>query len=190
MDLIIIRHGATEDNSRGFVRNSAIGTLSAQGKEQVKSLAVKLRDEHITAMYSSDFQRCIETAELLHVYHQNVPLKFTPKIREMRGGGTLDKMGLPPIVVVKGIQILKLLHTKTPGGESWEELCARVGSFLNAVYEEHPNDKIVLVTHGIAMQAMRSLLDDNRGKEFKLQEVPNCTVWEMKMKNSITNLKK
>jgi broad specificity phosphatase PhoE len=190
MDLIIIRHGATEDNSRGFVRNSAKATLSAQGKKQAESLAIKLKDEHIMAMYSSDFQRCIETAEVFHAYHQNVPLKFTSKIQEMRGGGTLDKMGLPPIVVVKGIQILKLLHTKTPGGESWEELCARVGNFLNAVFEEHSNDKIVLVTHGIAMQAMRSLLEDNRGRKFKLQEVPNCTVWEMKMKKSIKNLKK
>jgi hypothetical protein len=34
------------------------------------------------------------------------------------------------------------------------------------------------------------LLEDNRGRKFKLQEVPNCTVWEMKMKKSIKNLKK
>jgi broad specificity phosphatase PhoE len=61
---------------------------------------------------------------------------------------------------------------------------------LNEVYEKHPQDTIVLVTHGIAMQAMRSLLEDNRGRKFKLQEVLNCTVWKMKMKESIRNLKK
>jgi broad specificity phosphatase PhoE len=189
MDLIIIRHGETDENSRGVIHGHSGGTLSALGRKQAIDLAAKLKNEHISAMYSSDFQRCIETAELLHTYHQNILLQFTSELREMHGG-TLNKMGFPPRLVVSGIQLLKLLHIKTPGGESWEELCARVGSFLNEVYKKHPHDTIVLITHGIAMQAMCSLLEDNRGRKFKLEEVPNCTAWKMKMKKSIMNLKK
>lgn len=190
MDLIIIRHGATDDNSRGVVRNNSKQSLSAQGRQQAKDLAAKLKNEHIAAIYSSDYQRCIETAEILHSYNKNLPLQFASEIQEMHGGGTLDKIGFPPSVIVNGIQLLKLLHLKTPGGESWKELCARVGSFLNKTYEKYPNDKVILVTHGIAMQAMRSLLEDNRGRKFKLKEVPNCTVWRIDMNNKIMNLKK
>jgi broad specificity phosphatase PhoE len=185
VDLIIIRHAATDDNSRGVVRNNSKQSLSAQGRQQAKDLASKLKYEHIAAIYSSDYQRSIDTAEILHAYHKNVPLQFASEIQEMHGGGTFDKIGFPPSVVVNGIQLLRLLHLKTPGGESWKELCARVESFLNKTYEKHPNDKVVLVTHGITMQAMRSLLEDNRGIKFRLKEVPNCTVWRVGMNKKI-----
>ncbi len=189
MESILVRHGETEDNSRGVIHGHSGGTLSVLGRQQAKDLAVQLKDEPIAAIFSSDYPRCVETAESIHIYYENVPLQLTSELREMHGG-TLNKMGFPPKLVVSGIQLLKLLHIKTPGGESWEELCARVGNSLNGAYEEYPHDTVVFVTHGIAMQALRSLLEDNRGRKFKLQEVPNCTVWRMDMNKKIMNLKK
>jgi broad specificity phosphatase PhoE len=177
MELIIIRHGETEENSRGVIHGHSKGKLSSRGQQQAKDLAVKLKGEQITAIYSSDYQRCIQTAEILHAKHKDIPLKFIPEIREIHGG-SLNKVGFSPKLVIKGIQLMKLLHLKSPGGESWDELCARVGNFLNETYDKHKDETIVLVTHGIAMQAMRSLLEDNRGHRFQLQEVPNCTMWK------------
>jgi broad specificity phosphatase PhoE len=188
MDLIVIRHGETDYNSRGVVHGHSRGALSALGRQQARDLAVKLKDERVATIYSSSFQRCIETAELLSVYHKKVPLQLTPELQEMHGG-MMNKVEVSLKNVIRGIRLLKLLHLKTPGGESWEELCARVENFLNEAYEKHQHDTIVLVTHGITMQAIRSLLEDKRGNKFKLQEVPNCMAWKMQM-SKIINLKR
>lgn len=184
MDLIIIRHGETEENSRGIVHGHSEGTLSTLGLKQAKDLAFKLKHENITAIYSSDFQRCRETAEFIHTYHKNVPLMLKPELREMHGGA-LNKGGFSPKLVIKGIQLLKLFHVKTPGGESWKELSARVSNFLNEVYEKHSDDTVILVTHGITMQAIRLQIEGSNGRKFKLQQVPNCSVWRMTMKNKV-----
>lgn len=185
MNLIIIRHGETDENRRGLVHGDPKGALNELGKKQAQEAAIKLKDEDVAAIYSSDYERCAETAKLLHVYHLNVPLRFTSDLREM-GGGKMNRVRIPPKYALRGIKLLKFLHLKAPGGESWKELSNRVGRFLNQINEEYPNRTVILVTHGITMQAIRELVKGSKIGKFKLREVPNCTIWKMNMKNSIS----
>jgi broad specificity phosphatase PhoE len=187
MNLIIVRHGQTEENLKGIVQGNNRGTLSEFGKKQVKDVAKELSIEHIDEIYSSDLKRCADTVVPIAEYHKKVPLVFSDQLREITIGSA-GKLGLrfPVRFANFGLNLAILLHIKIPGGESWKDLRNRVSSFLNEIYGKYPNETVLLVTHGITMRAIRSLLTDPITlKKTHKDDVPNCVVWKMQMNKKL-----
>ena len=187
MNLIIVRHGETEENRKGIIQGQTRGTLSAEGKRQVQKLAEELKDIHIDHIYSSDLERAVDTAKPISKFHLNSPLHFTNQLRELSSGKlSVLPLWFPPKLANRALWLAIKLNIKTPGGESWKGLKRRETLFLNYMYKKYPNDTILLVTHGITMRAIRSIIE-NVDKEvvYKNQDVPNCVIWKLKMNNSI-----
>ena len=63
MKLIIARHGETEENKKGILQGHLPGKLTELGIEQSKKLALRLKNEKIDAIYSSDLARASNTAK-------------------------------------------------------------------------------------------------------------------------------
>lgn len=63
--LFLIRHGETNWNSERRVQGHYDSTLSEQGVEEAKKLAVYLRDFPIDKIYASDLSRAYKTAEYI-----------------------------------------------------------------------------------------------------------------------------
>ena len=82
MKLIITRHGETEENKAGIIMGHLHGTLSENGKEQAKKVALRLKEEKIDAIYSSDLARSSDTAKEIAKYHPKTPLIFAKDLRE------------------------------------------------------------------------------------------------------------
>ena len=187
MNLIIVRHGQTEENRRGIVQGQKRGHLSELGKQQVQDVAKKLEKEHIDCIYSSDLQRCVDTVNPIAKYHPYAPLHFTKQLREINIGG-FNKVPLwfPPRLANRGLNVAMLIRIKMPGGESWFGLKKRARLFLNELYKNHPNETVLLVSHGITMRAMRSmLLSEYKANKVNKDDVPNCVVWKIKMDQRI-----
>jgi len=89
MRLIITRHGETIENQRGIMQGHLPGRLSERGIRQAKQLGLRLKDEKIDIIYSSDLARAQDTAKEVHKYHQSIPFVLTDKLRE-RSWGKLD----------------------------------------------------------------------------------------------------
>jgi broad specificity phosphatase PhoE len=93
----LIRHGHSKANEEGIIiSNPEIGTLkyglTENGKKQIKASAVKFPEIKITIIYSSDFLRTRESAEILKEILQTEDVLYTPLLRE-RFFGFYDSLG-------------------------------------------------------------------------------------------------
>src|ERR1700756_3234913 len=124
MNLILIRHGETEWNRVGRCQGFADIDLNDNGRRQIEELAKSLRNESISAVYSSDLKRAGDTAKAIAEYHK-LSVEFDPDLREMNQG---DLEGLTFVEIrERYAQLLSVwrenLHgVRFPGGESFKEL--------------------------------------------------------------------
>ena len=86
MRLILTRHGETEENKIGIMQGHLPGKLSAEGIEQAQKLALRLKDEKIDFIYSSDLARASDTAKEIASFHPHAPIKFVEDLRERNLG--------------------------------------------------------------------------------------------------------
>ncbi|MBI5204561.1 MAG: histidine phosphatase family protein, partial [Nitrospirae bacterium] len=82
MRLIITRHGRTLENVDRRVQGQSPGTLSDEGKVQADKLGNRLKDEKISAIYTSDLKRASETAEIVARYHPDALFFLSKDLRE------------------------------------------------------------------------------------------------------------
>ena len=86
MKLIIARHGETIENQKEIIQGQRLGTLSENGIEQAKKLALRLKSEKIDYIYSSDLARAKDTTKEIIKFHQNVPIEYVKELRERNLG--------------------------------------------------------------------------------------------------------
>ena len=91
MKLIFVRHGQTDKNllekqNKPFADDNA--HLNATGREQAKQVAERLKNEKIDAIFTSPYNRAMDTTKEIAKYHQDVPVTKLENLKE-RGCGTL-----------------------------------------------------------------------------------------------------
>jgi broad specificity phosphatase PhoE len=62
--IVFETHSISEDNERGLATGWLPGRLSAQGREAARKLGGRRRDDGLSAVFTSDLGRAVETAEL------------------------------------------------------------------------------------------------------------------------------
>jgi phosphoserine phosphatase len=149
MNLILIRHGETEWNRVGRCQGFADVDLNNNGKRQIEELAKSLRNESISAVYSSDLKRAADTAKAIAEYHK-LSVDFDPDLREMNQG---DLEGLTFVEIRE--RYAQLLNewgenpqgVRLPGGESLKELQERAWRAIERIYKRHTQETVVVVSH-------------------------------------------
>jgi broad specificity phosphatase PhoE len=148
--IILARHGETDWNKERRIQGgSSNPPLNERGREQAKSLALRLRQDKIQAIYSSPLQRSLDTAKAIAHYHQ-LKVETEPSLREIEAGElegvTLTELG-------KRFSELLTLNTpdgalpKAPGGESLPEVQQRGWDTIQRLAQKHPDGAVVLVSH-------------------------------------------
>ena len=61
MDLFLLRHGETDENTQGIIQGWMNTDLNEHGREQAQQ-AAEIFSEEIDAIYSSDLKRAVQTA--------------------------------------------------------------------------------------------------------------------------------
>lgn len=72
--ILLIRHGETDWNRLHRFQGRSDLSLNQEGRDQVRALALTLKDETFTAIYSSPLMRAIETARIIKEFHPSTPL--------------------------------------------------------------------------------------------------------------------
>ena len=175
MKLILVRHGETIENISKICQGQKIGgTLTKEGIQQAKKLALRLKDEKIDKIYSSDLKRAKDTAKEIIKYHPKTEVEYTPALRERNWGIYECK---------KGEEITKAIGRKTDEsnftpekGESYAEMRKRISKFINNLIKKEHNKTILLVTHGgPIMHLLLHLFQQNYEKHKKYMH-HNCAL--------------
>jgi len=156
MKIILTRHGETEENVKGICQGQSIpGKLTPKGIKQAKQLALRLKDEKIDVIYSSDLARAADTAKEIAKFHPNTEFIVTEKLREKnRGefeGMTKKERGLENWPKDK-------LFPQPKNGETNDELIKRAKSQIDEAYEKHNEETVLFVTHGGTKIAIVSVI--------------------------------
>lgn len=157
MRLILVRHGSTIWNAEGKYQGKFDVPLSDRGRQEAQMVAERLRDENITAVYSSDLIRARETAEIIARLH-GLAVNVIPELGEINFG---DWEGLTAKEIQEkfGEEAYRTwmedpVNASIAGGERITEFAQRVVRGFNQVIQAHPDDTVVLATHGGALMVL------------------------------------
>jgi probable phosphoglycerate mutase len=174
MKLILIRHGETIENVKGIIQGHLPGKLTKKGIEQAKKLALKLKDEKIDYIYSSDLARASDTTKEIIKFHPNTPIEFTNDLRE-RNSGEYQGKNKKEIKWAKEGDFKNYIEPKK--GETRTEICSRAKGFYDHIIKKHKEKNILLVGHGGINTALTSVI---MGKSFvdvlKMGEMKNTCI--------------
>jgi len=148
--VILVRHGETEWNRLRRIQGGNSDTqLNQRGRQQAESLALRLKQEEIQAVYSSPLQRAWDTARVIAGYHQ-LPVEIELSLREIEVG---ELEGVSIAEVGKHLSQLLIRHSqggelpKLPGGESLTGVQQRVWSTIQRLVNRHGDGALVVVSH-------------------------------------------
>ncbi len=150
---VLVRHGAHDLIGKRLVGRDPEIRLNAAGMKQANRLAAKLAGSEIDAVYSSPLTRAQETAMPIAA-RLGRPVQSAESINEFDFG---DWTGAPFRDLERSAawRMFNVFRSGTgaPNGESMLDVQARVIGFMNALREQKPDGRFVLVSHGDVIRA-------------------------------------
>lgn len=142
-------HSITTDNELGIATGTLPGELSEEGLRRARALKNYISQRPFDAVFASDLKRAVETAEIWFgpkVARQDARLRECD-YGEMNGGphSFKDRMG-------------SYIETPFPGGESYQDVEARIADFLNDIAEKYEGKHLAIVAHQAPQLALDVLL--------------------------------
>jgi 2,3-bisphosphoglycerate-dependent phosphoglycerate mutase len=155
MELVFVRHGETAWNAARRFQGQSPVPLSERGRAQAAALAVALRDEPFSHAYASDLERAFETARAI-VGARGLDIARDARLREFDFG---EWEGLTwPEILARWPQLEPRVPTQARryepiGGERFEQVVARMRSFLKDLRARARTGPVLVVTHAGALHA-------------------------------------
>jgi broad specificity phosphatase PhoE len=179
--LLLVRHGETDWNSERRWQGHADQPLNDVGRAQASELAELLAEQRIDAVYASDLSRAHETAEIIAA-RLGLPVTTDERLREVDVGDWSGRLwseieASDPTAVARLDTELKAWN----GGESYEEMGARVVGAVLELAARHPGETLLIVTHGGSMRACRAHAAGLEYHESRgaIGSLANCAVVEL-----------
>ena len=145
-------HGTTVDNEANISSGWQDAELSALGVKQSEELAEQTKDLVFDAIFCSDLKRAVDSAHLTWG-EAGIPIIADPRLRECNYG----QLNGHPSSDVEPRQE-QSITTPMPGGESYEDVKARVTSFLSDLKRDYDGKHIAIVAHKAPQLALDVLL--------------------------------
>jgi alpha-ribazole phosphatase len=175
-ELVVVRHGRTAWNDSGRFQGHSDVSLDETGRTQAQAVAAYLSRVGFARAVTSDLARASETAQII-LAERDVPLEPDARLREMRFGVW---EGLTWSEIVERNPDLANRPANVPrfytpdGGESFDELCARVRLALNELAEgASEGQTLLVVTHAGPLHALlRIVLGESEATALGVRFLP------------------
>ena len=158
MILYLMRHGATDWNTKGRVQGWKDTALNELGLKQVRIATEALRNENIQAIYSSDLKRAKKSADIVSVA-LDLPVHSTKRLREMNFGKAegvkktdLEAKFSYTYQAFNDINNPERYDIGYPDGETIGEVQQRFMKFIGKLLEEKKLQNVLIVTHGMLVR--------------------------------------
>ena len=147
--VLLIRHGQSEGNAEGRFGGHTSTPLSPRGRLQAEATARALSTEKLTAIYSSDLSRAVETAMPL-ARLTGLDVEQTEAFRE-RGVGVMEGLTFEEAASQHPLQYAALIRRDFDhvllGGESYRQMLERAARQLDQAIEQHKGGRIAVFSH-------------------------------------------
>jgi len=169
MQLLIARHAETTWNVERRIQGWTDSPLTTHGTQQARALADRLRVTKMAAVYSSDSQRAVRTAECVALWHDMDVVQMMG-LRESSWGDwegmTADEISerypdLWPKFIARGKDSGDTdadweTTTVVPNGESAKSSSDRIGQALEEIRARHGegDERVLVVGHGGSLRYM------------------------------------
>ena len=152
----LVRHGQTDWNVARRYQGQQDIPLNAEGIQQARMLALILNEEPFEAIYSSDLQRAMQTAQILKEGRE-ATVKADARLREI-GFGEWEGMRLDDMRTTFPMRFTLSQSDPAvplaPGGESVFAVAQRTKEFAQEVSQLFPQGNVLIVTHGLALATL------------------------------------
>jgi probable phosphoglycerate mutase len=158
--IFLIRHGATTLTAEDRFAGATDVQLSDEGREQVRRLAERLRDDGITAVYASPLGRTVETASILAAPH-GLEVQKRDGLREISHGRweQMTRHEVEQQFPDEAAAWNEDPFTFAPmGGESGLAVTARALPVLMEIVRENQGGNVLVVSHKATIRLLLSSL--------------------------------
>lgn len=178
--VFLIRHGYTIWNHEFRYQGHTDIELSPEGIIQARDLCKRMRQEKLSAIFSSDLKRAYQTARIIAEPH-NLEVQIVPQLKEIcfgvwEGLTYEDLQKKYPQELAIWLKTPHLL--KIQDAETFAELRDRAVGSLYELVSKFPAAQIAIVSHGGTIAALICGL---------LKE-PLEKMWQYKQKNAALNI--
>lgn len=154
--VIFIRPGETDWNKLGRWQGWVAVPLNAHGRQQAEALAHFVRNIGMSALYTSDLRRALETAECL-----SKTLGFDPipdaRLRE-RSVGLWQGLTVDEMKAWYADEYTKMLADpdgyRIPGGESRQDVRERMNAAFADILSQARGETIGILSHTTALKVL------------------------------------
>lgn len=154
--IFLARHGESDWNVAKRFQGHSDRPLTERGREQAHALADLVASEEIDAVYTSPLSRARDTAEIVAARAGLEPIAL-PELREVDTGSW---SGLSRADVEarfpEGFSRWRSGGSGWEGGETYEEMAERVIGALRTIAEDHPDGRVLIVSHGGPIRAIHA----------------------------------
>ena len=147
--ILLIRHGESRGNAERRFGGHSPTPLSGFGHRQAEATARALAGERVTAIYSSDLPRAVQTAEPL-ARETGLEVRSTEAFRE-RSVGRMEGLTFEEAAAAHPAEYAALLRRDfervLAGGESYRQLLDRAAAELDRAVELNRGGTVALFSH-------------------------------------------
>ncbi|MGZ8489787.1 MAG: histidine phosphatase family protein [Candidatus Binatia bacterium] len=177
MQIVLVRHGATDWNLQHRCQGSSDRDLSDVGLRQAEEIAARLRQETIHGIYSSDLKRARRTAEVISAHHK-LRVIIEKSIREL-DHGHLEGLTFNEIKQNHGEFLARWrsepAELQVPGGERLADVAERAWQGLHQIVARHePSDTIVVVSHNFPIVGIVCRITGTHLNEYRNFHLDPC----------------
>jgi broad specificity phosphatase PhoE len=147
--ILLVRHGQSQGNAERRFGGHSATPLSARGRAQAEATARALGSERVTAIYSSDLLRAVETAEPL-ARALNLEINRAEAFRE-RSVGRMEGLTFEEAAETFPEDYAALLRRDfdlvLTGGESYRQMLDRAARALDAAIDSNRGGSVAVFSH-------------------------------------------
>ncbi|MBV8192286.1 MAG: histidine phosphatase family protein [Alphaproteobacteria bacterium] len=164
-------HGTTADNERRISSGWKDVGLSERGVKQAAQLKRHGEGAKFAVVFCSDLKRAHEFARL--VWQGTCPIIPDARLRECNYG----ELNGAPSDIVEPMQANGDVTTRFAGGESYEDVKARIADFLKFLKKDYEGKNVAVVAHKAPQLALDVLLGGKSWEQALAEDWRKSAAW-------------
>ena len=179
MQVLLVRHGATDWNLQGRCQGATDLDLNEVGIRQAEQIAASLTNETIHGIYSSNLKRAQQTAQFISL-HRQLPVLIETDVRELDHG---ELEGLTFAEIKENYsQFIQKWRTEpaeiqVPGGERLVDVAQMAWNGLNRIVQLHTaQETLVVVSHNFPILGIICRITGTHLNNYRTYHLDPCGV--------------